>query len=351
MRKIGVLILALAISVGLVAAAQSSLNDYYQRILAVVAINIILTLSLNLTNGFSGDFSLGHAAFMAIGAYTSALLTLPVAQKAALIPDLPAWLGQNVVPFPVATVTGGILAALIALVVGLPVLRLRGHYLAVATLGLMVIVRVFANNWVSLTRGAKGINGLPSFTNLWWAYGWALITVYIIWRLVRSHYGRAMMAIREDELAAASRGVQVFRTRMLAFAAGAFFAGVAGSLWGHLITAITPGSFSFLITFRVVVMLVVGGMGSITGSIIGATLMTLVPEFLNDVETARTVVSLFGRPLYGLSQITIAIAVMLVMIFRREGLMGGQELSLPQGVKNWLTPADMKRRPAVEQRG
>jgi branched-chain amino acid transport system permease protein len=350
-RKIGLLVIALAIGVGLVALAHSALNDYYQRILAVVAINIILTLSLNLTNGFSGDFSLGHAAFMAIGAYTSALLTLPVAQKAALIPGLPTWLGQNVVPFPAATITGGILATLVALVVGLPVLRLRGHYLAVATLGLMVIVRVFANNWIGITRGAKGINGLPAFTDLWWAYGWALVSVYIIWRLVRSHYGRAMMAIREDELAAAARGVPVFRTRMLAFAVGAFFAGVAGSLWGHLITAITPSSFSFLITFRVVVMLVVGGMGSISGSIIGAALMTLVPEFLNDVETAKTIVSLFGRPLYGLSQITIAVAVTLVMIFRREGLLGGHELSLPQRVKNWLSPAEVQRRPAVEQRG
>jgi branched-chain amino acid transport system permease protein len=230
-------------------------------------------------------------------------------------------------PFLVATILGGLLAALVAAVVGIPVLRLRGHYLAVATLGLMVIVRVVAINWTAVTRGAKGINGLPAFTNLWWVFGWAVVTVYVIWRLVNSPYGRAMMAIREDATAAAARGVNVTAHRMLAFCVGAFFAGVAGALWGHLITAITPHSFSFLITFNVVVMLVVGGMGSISGSILGATVMTLVPEFLRHVETS---LSLGGHPLYGLSQIIIAVTITLVMIFRRQGLLGGREVHLPR---------------------
>lgn len=333
------------IGIALVALAQGTLNDYYQRILAVVAIHVILTVSLNLTNGFTGDFSLGHAAFMAIGAYTSALLTLPVDTKAKLMADLPTWLGQMQWPFPAATVVGGILAALVAVIVGLPVLRLRGHYLAVATLGLMVIVRVVANNWVRFTRGAKGINGLPAFTNLWWAYGWMAVTIYVVWRLVHSPYGRAMIAVREDELAASTRGIDVFRTRELAFTVGAFFAGVAGALWAHLITAITPNSFSFLITFNVIVMLVVGGMGSITGSVLGAVVMTLVPEFLRRVETA---ISLGGHPLYGLSQIIIAIAVTLVMIFRREGLMGGRELRLPRWVQRRLS-AEAEAGIAVER--
>ncbi|PWH19595.1 MAG: branched-chain amino acid ABC transporter permease [Ardenticatenia bacterium] len=317
----------LALLTGLLFLAQSLLNDYYQRVLAVVFINIILTVSLNLTNGFVGDFSLGHAAFMSIGAYLSAVLTLPPASKAGLMPQLPAWLGQLEVPFLAATILGGLLAALVAAVVGIPVLRLRGHYLAVATLGLMVIVRVVAINWTAVTRGAKGINGLPAFTNLWWVFGWAVVTVYVVWRLVNSSYGRAMIAIREDATAAAARGVNVTAHRMLAFCVGAFFAGIAGALWGHLITAITPHSFSFLITFNVVVMLVVGGMGSISGSILGATVMTLVPEFLRRVETS---LSLGGHPLYGLSQIIIAVTITLVMIFRRQGLLGGREVQLPR---------------------
>lgn len=320
-------LLYLGILIGLIALAQLTLNDYYQRVLAVMAINIMLTVSLNLTNGFTGDFSLGHAAFMAIGAYCSAVLTLPATAKATMIPDLPPWLGQMEVPFVVATIVGGVLAILVAVVVGIPVLRLRGHYLAVATLGLMVIVRVVAINWTSVTRGAKGINGIPPYTNLWWAYGWALLTCYVVWRLVNSPYGRAMMAIREDEVAAAARGVNVTAHRMLAFCVGAFFAGVAGALWGHLITAITPHSFSFLITFNVVVMLVVGGMGSISGSVVGAALMTLVPELLRRLETS---ISMGGHPLYGLSQIIIALSITLVMIFRRQGLLGGREISLPQ---------------------
>jgi branched-chain amino acid transport system permease protein len=236
-------------------------------------------------------------------------------------------LGQTEVPFVVATILGGILAALVAAGVGIPVLRLRGHYLAVATLGLMVIVRVVAINWTSVTRGAKGINGIPAHTDLWWSFGWAVVACYVIWRLVNSSYGRAMMAIREDATAAAARGVNVTGHRMLAFCVGAFFAGIAGALWGHLITAITPHSFSFLITFNVVVMLVVGGMGSISGSIVGATLMTLVPEFLRRLETS---LSLGGNPMYGLSQIIMAVTITLVMIFRRQGLLGGHEIRLPR---------------------
>ena len=312
--------------IGLLALAQLTLNDYYLRILAVMGINIMLTVSLNLTNGFSGDFSLGHAAFMAIGAYSAALLTLPEQYKTG-ITGLPVWLNALSLPFPLATVIGGLLAVGVAIVVGIPVLRLRGHYLAVATLGLMVIVRVVANNWQSITRGARGINGIPALTNIWWAYGWAVLTIYVVWRLVNSPYGRAMVAIREDELAAATRGVHVFQTRLLAFAVSAFFAGAAGSLWAHQITAITPSSFSFLITFNVVVMLVVGGMGSISGSVIGAILMTLVPELLRKVETE---LAIGGNPLYGLSQIVVAIAIILIMIFRRQGLLGGTELRLPQ---------------------
>ncbi len=316
----------LIVLIGLLALADRSLNDYYLRILAIVGINIILTVSLNLTNGFTGDFSLGHAAFMAIGAYSAALLTLPIQYKSAII-GLPPWLKDFSLPFIVATIIGGLLAVLIAIFVGIPVLRLRGHYLAVATLGLMVIVRVVANNWQSITRGARGINGIPSLTNIWWAYGWAVVTIYVVWRLVNSPYGRAMIAIREDELAAATRGVRVFRTRLLAFAVSAFFAGAAGSLWAHQITAITPSSFSFLITFNVVVMLVVGGMGSISGSVIGAILMTLAPEFLRRIET---ILAVGGNPLYGLSQIVVATTIILIMIFRRQGLMGGTELRLPQ---------------------
>ncbi|MFQ3663575.1 MAG: branched-chain amino acid ABC transporter permease [Chloroflexaceae bacterium] len=316
--------LALGAGVALVVLAEYQLNNYYQRVLAVVAINVILAVSLSLTNGFSGDVSLGHAAFMAIGAYASALLTMPASMKLLALPDLPAWLARLELPFALALLAAGVLAALVAFVVGIPVLRLRGHYLSVATLGLMVIVQVVALNWQTVTRGARGLNGLPPLTTLPWAYGWMLVSVIVIWRLVRSPFGRAMLAVREDELAAACRGVRVFRTRMLAFVAGAFFAGTAGALWAHLITAIAPASFSFFITFNVVAMVVIGGAGSITGAILGGVLMTLLPEWLRGIETS---LAGSGKPLYGLSQIVIALLMLLVMIFRPQGLLGGRELT------------------------
>lgn len=316
-------LMLIVVVMGLAGLAQSALNDYYQRVLSVIAINIILAVSLNLTNGYSGDFSLGHAAFMAIGAYTSAILTLPARAKAVAMPDLPPWLAQAELPFIVAALVGAGLAALVAFLVGIPVLRLRGHYLAVATLGLMVIVQVVALNWQPVTRGARGISGLPPFTTPLWAYGWMLVAVAVIWRIVHSPLGRAMMAVREDELAAACRGVSVFRTRLLAFVCGALFASIAGALWAHLITAITPSSFSFLITFNVVAMVVIGGAGSISGSVIGAVLMTLLPELLRRVETT---LAIGGQPLYGLSQIVIALMMLAVMLFRPQGLMGRREL-------------------------
>lgn len=317
----------LLILVAALAAAQQFLNNYYLRVLSVMGISIVLSVSLNLTNGFTGDFSLGHAAFMSLGAYSAAILTLPPAVKESMNAGLPAPLQQVTAPFLLAIVVGGIMAAILAVIVGIPVLRLRGHYLAVATLGLMVIVRVVANNWQSVTRGARGINGLPPHTTIWWSYGLAVVTTYVVWRLVHSHYGHAMIAIREDELSASARGVRVFPTRLLAFTISAFFAGAAGGLWAHLITAITPSSFSFAITFNVIVMLVVGGMGSISGSIIGPIVIVLLQEILRRVETE---LAIGGTPLYGLTQITIAVLAILIMIYRREGIMGGREIRLPR---------------------
>lgn len=349
------IVIYLVLLIALLALADRQLNDYYLRILSEAAIYVILTVGLNLTNGFTGDFSLGHAAFMTVGAYVSAWLTMPVAKKGMLIPKLPLWLKALTLPeilgnflggagaegtlgfeggvalgFLIAIVIGGLVATLVALTVGIPVLRLRGHYLAVATLGLMFIVRTMAVKWVDITRGGKGINGLPRYTNIWWTCGWALLTIYVVWRLVHSPYGRAMMAIREDELAAAARGINVTRHRLLAFMVGAFFAGAGGALLAHQNTTITPHAYYIDVTFRVVVMLVVGGMGSISGSAIVAVLFSLGKEYLRRLETYPALTTLFGHEVYGLSQIIIAIAISLVMIFRREGLLGGREIALPR---------------------
>lgn len=304
----------------LVYGATATLDDYLLSIIQFVGINVILAVSLNITNGFTGLFSLGHPAFMTIGGYVTAIMSLEAKRKPFLLPDLPAWLAASHLPFPPALIVGGLAAAFVALLVGFPVLRLRGHYLAVATLGLIFIVQGLAVNLDGYTRGALGLNGLPEFTNLWWVYGWTLLTLYVCWKLKHSSLGRTMLAIRENELAAACLGVRITRTRILSFALGAFFAGVAGGLWAHLVTLITPSSFSFLFAFQLVVMVVLGGTGSITGAALAGAVITIATEALHPVEEAMG--------LFGASQMLMALAVLLVLVFRPKGLFGMAEPDL-----------------------
>lgn len=294
-----------------------TMNDYILSIVNFVGIFMILAVSLNITNGFTGLFSLGHPAFMAIGGYITAILTLPVTRKAMFLPDLPGWLGGLAMPFLPALIIAGLCAALTALVVGIPVLRLRGHYLAVATLGFLIIVQVLITNMESVTRGPLGLNGLPALTNVWWVYPWAAVTVYAAWKIKFSSYGRTMQAVRENEMAAGCLGVNLFRTRIASLAIGAFFAGVAGGLWAHLITAITPTSFSVIMAFNIVVMVVVGGSGSITGSVTTAVVFTLLTEVFRPLEERLDV--------YGVGEIVMALILILILIFRPAGLFGSRE--------------------------
>lgn len=313
-------ILGLAALGILLGVANGSLNDYYLRIMQLGAIYITLAVSLNLPIGLTGDFSLGHAAFMAIGGYTAALFTIPSASKRVVLEEAPGWLQSMSLSFPLATVVGGIIASAVAFPVGLIVLRLRGHYLAVATLGLLIIVEAILSNWQTVTNGARGLSGIPAATNLWWAFGWAVITVYVISRMAYSPFGRRMVAVRDDALAAASRGVHVFRVRVFSFVISAFFAGVGGSLLAHQVTAVTPSTYSFDTTFLIVIMVVIGGMGSVTGSVVGAVLMTIVPVLLRALERSIDLI--------GIAQVIIAVALIAFMIFRRDGLLGTRELRL-----------------------
>lgn len=305
--------------------ANFALNRYVVYIITLIAIYIIATESLNLTNGYTGLFSLGHAGFMAVGAYTSALLTFPSVMRSTYgLPQLPAILGGATFewPFFAAQLAGGLCAAALALPVGFPVLRLRGHYLSVATLGLMVIVQTLATNLREITRGALGINGIPHYTDIWWAYGWAVVTVYVAWRLVNSSYGRAMMAIREDETAAQVLGINITKYKVLSFTVGAFFAGVAGALFCHLTTAISPYDFSFALTFDIVIFLIVGGTGTLVGPIMGASLLTGLTFALKPLEE--------GLGIYGLIELILAALLIVTMMKRPRGLAGGKETSLKE---------------------
>ena len=302
--------------IGFVAVARGMVDEYILSIINFVGIYVILAVSLNITNGFAGLFSLGHPGFMAIGGYVTAILTFPVSRKSMFL-ELPQWLANLQLPFIPALIIGGICAALTALLVGLPVLRLRGHYLAVATMGFLIIVQVLIINWESVTRGPLGLNGLTALTNLWWVYLWMVATVYVSWKIKFSSYGRRMLAVREDETAAQCLGVNIFKTRVAALVIGAFFAGIAGGLWAHLVTAITPMSFSLIMAFNIVVMVVVGGTGSITGSFIAAIIFSVLTELFRPLEETLNV--------YGIGEIMMALILILILIYRPQGLFGSRE--------------------------
>lgn len=297
--------------------ARHTVNDYILSIINFVGIYIILAVSLNITNGFAGLFSLGHPGFMAIGGYVTAILTFPAGRKSMLLPDMPAWLAGIEIAFLPALLIGGVCASITALFVGVPVLRLRGHYLAVATMGFLIIVQVLIINMESLTRGPLGLNGLPLFTNLWWVFLWVLVTLYVSWKIKFSSCGRSMLAVRENEMAAQCLGVNLFRTRIVSLTIGAFFAGVAGGLWAHLVSAITPGSFSLILAFNIVVMVVVGGGGSISGSFVAAILFTMLTEVFRPLEE--------NLDMYGLGEVLMALVLIFILIFRPGGLFGSRE--------------------------
>ncbi len=300
-------------------------SGYHKYLIELMGIYAILTVSLGLTNGFTDVFSLGHVGFMAVGAYTAALLTFPLEKRPSYFPELPSMLKGAYLPYPAALLVGGLLAAAIAFVIGFPVLRLRGHYLAVATLGFMAVVYSLLLNLEPITRGALGISGIPEYTNIWWIYLWLGITVYVTWRIVDSYHGRAMIAIREDSIAAQSLGIDTFRYRLMAFVIGAFFAGVAGGLYAHLITLIDPRAFSFVLTFNVIIMLIVGGMYTISGAWLGAVLFTVLMQVLKPVEESTG--------LYGLVELIFSALLVVIMIYKPRGLL---EEELPTLVRRWL---------------
>ena len=330
-------VLVLLAGLGLfVAFAEEAFNAYRLQLVTLVAINALVAVSLTLTSGFTGVFSLGQIGFMAVGAYVAALMTIPPQWKDPMfLPALPGWLARlDLSGWPpqaallAACLAAGIVAAVVAAVVGAPLMRLSGHYVAVATMGFLIIVQAVAINWDGVTRGARGLNQIPNLTNAWVAYAWAVAVVYAAWRLRVSPYGRAMIASRENVIAARAVGVDVLRTRLVAFVVGAFFTGVAGALLAHQIGTVAPNAFYFTTTFTIVIMVVLGGMGSITGAVVGAAILTLAPEYLRDVEDGMDLGLFSFGALFGLSQIILAVAFILVMIFRPQGLFGDREIGL-----------------------
>lgn len=318
-------ILAMA---ALVLALPHLFNDYLVRVVIVTCINAVLVASLGIGNGFTGVFSLGHVGFVAIGAYASGILSLPVAAKHAYLSDLPFWLGSFSLPFLPATIVAGLICVAVAFVVGAPLMRLSGYFVSVATLGFLIIVNVILINAVDYTRGARTFTGVPLETTLPWAAGWLFVTLLVLARIVYSPYGRRFRAVREDTIAAQAIGISVLPTRLSAFMTGAFFAGVGGSLYGHYLGSFSPASFYMAYTFALISMLVIGGMQSLTGAVVGVVAVTLASEVLRNLERGIELGSVSIPPLYGASQIVLGIIFILVMIFRPSGIMGDRELTL-----------------------
>ena len=272
---LGAIVLSFLVSLG-----ANHFNSYWLFIAYDIGINIILAVSLNLINGYTGQFSLGHAGFMAVGAYTAAVITNQFGELNAVFSGA-VFLG--------ALLAGGLIAAVAGLLVGIPTLRLRGDYLAIVTLGFGEIIRVIFQN-MNAVGGARGLSVLHGWTNFFWAFGFAAVTVYVVTALVHSTYGRGFIAVRDDEVAASAMGINPTKYKVTAFVIGAFFTGIAGGLYAHSKQFITPGGFNFMQSIAIVVMVILGGMGNTIGVIIAAVLLTLLPEFLRPVAEYRMII-------------------------------------------------------------
>ncbi|RMF84805.1 MAG: branched-chain amino acid ABC transporter permease, partial [Nitrospinota bacterium] len=231
------------------------------------------------------------------------------------------------IPFFPSLLIAGTVTAFLAFLMGFPVFRVHGDYLAIVTLGFGEIVRVLANNAISLTNGALGLKGIATYTNLWWSWGWAIFVLFCIMRIVNSSYGRAMKAVREDELAAKAMGINAFRTKMLAFVLCGFFEGVGGGLLAHLITTISPVLFTFFLTFNLLIIIVIGGLGSITGSVIAAVAFAWGFEILRVVEEPMNFGFIHIPGIPGMRMVVFALILLVVMLFAPHGIMGRNEFT------------------------
>jgi branched-chain amino acid transport system permease protein len=286
-------------------------GPYYYQIMILAGINIVLAVSLNLTNGIAGQFSIGHAGFFAVGAYVSASLTYYAGPAIrACLTFLPPVM-QDGALLVIALLAAALATALAGLLVGIPSLRLRGDYLAIVTLGFGEIIRVLILN-IDAVGGARGFTGIPKLSNFFWVYLLVTVCVATVWNLVRSSYGRAFLAIRENEIAAQAMGINVTRHKVLAFVISSMFAGMAGCLFGHYTMYLHTNTFTFVKSFEIIIMVSIGGLGSIEGSVLGAVLLTLLPEAFRGFEGYRMVI--------------YSLALILIMIFRPQGILGSGSL-------------------------
>lgn len=313
-RNLAALVLGFVLLYGMMQTGLISMQ--YQGIIITIGIYVLLAASLNLTTGVLGELVLGHAGFMSIGAYTAALFTLHM--------DLP-----GMVEFPLALLVGGGLAAVFGVFIGMPALRLRGDYLAIVTLGFGEIIRVVIQN-LTITGGGRGLYGIDEYTTFPWVFWIAALSVAVMYSMIGTRQGRAILSLRENEIAAEAVGVPSTRYKVLAFTLSSFFAGVAGGLYAHYITVLDPATFDFNMSIEILVMVVLGGMGSFTGSVLAAVVLTMLPELLRDLADYRMLI--------------YSVVLVLMMILRPQGLLGKREFSLS---RFWEKAAALVKKPAA----
>ncbi|GHV81786.1 branched-chain amino acid ABC transporter permease [Spirochaetia bacterium] len=330
-------IIAIIVVAGFIVLADNVFSSFSLRIFNLCGIYIILALSLNLINGFTGLFSLGHAGFMAIGAYVSALLTMSPAQKEMnffLAPIVP-FLANVELPFIPALIIAGLVAALAGFLIGTPVLRLRDDYLAIATLGFSEIIRVVLTNLQSVTNGALGLKGLPKYSGTYMIWGLAFLTIIFMAALIHSAFGRACKAVRDNEIAAQAMGIHIARIKIISFTLSSFIAGVGGALLGHLMNTIDPKMFTFSLTYNILLIVVLGGNGSISGSVIASLIVTISMEALRFLDGPLNLLFVQTQGLPGLRMVVFSALLLLVVIYRQEGLMGKKEFSWNLILDSW----------------
>lgn len=318
-------VIGIVIYFALLWLAQNFLRDYHLRLLVQFGLTAIVALGVNLTNGYTNIFSLGFGGTMLIAGYTTALLTLPVEYKAQFL-KLPLWLEQLTVPFPIAMLAAGCLGMFASIILLLPAFRLRGQYFILASMGINIVVENLAENVRWLTHGNIGLRGIPMYTNIWWVFGLLAITLYSLHRLMQSKHGRALIVISKDQELAGVMGINVVRYKVLSFAVGSFISSIGAALWCHQVLMINPKAFSLLYVFQLVSMIAIGGIGTLSGPILGTAILMIGTELITPLQEGFTIFGMTVPPAFGAINVFTAFLLIIIMIFRPKGLMNGKEL-------------------------
>ncbi len=310
----------------ILALIEKNMRGFYLGIFLLFGINAIICLGVTITNGYANIFSLGFGGIMLFSAYVSSLFTLPIQYKSFFL-KLPQWLEGAQLPFGLALLLGAIAAVLASITLVLPAFRLRGHYFILASIGINIVMANLAVNLRSYTHGPLGIRNIPFATNVWWVYGILFITVLFMWRFTHSKFGRAIITLGKDQTLASTMGIDVVRYKIYAFMIGSFIVGLAGPLWVHYTGAMHPEVFGLVFVFQIIAMLVIGGIGTISGAILGAGIITMFIHLARPIQEGFTIFSLQVPPLIGLIQVLMAIMIFLVLMFKPEGLLGKNEIT------------------------